>query len=196
MRKREQGYEKFWGREFDIVAHREDDERPHIDVYRFPPGPRTAPMGGAFVYITGGMSDSDQPDHAIPQEWRRIELSAYARTLLTDDDGHDLVMLACRFMARYPFAHGSAFQVGHTFDYGRPLKPGSPMEGYYLASIPLVDAAAAVKATQTATRILHLVPVTRTEMEFKLRDGAPALLNLFSKHSLEPFFDLDRAPLV
>ena len=197
IKRRAIGYESFWGRVPDVVGHQTDQEVPHIDVYRLPKVQADVPMGNTVVYITGGMSDLPMPNtEDLEDASRYIEITAYANDpIMTDSGKADFVAWACHWLAHYPFRENTYFLPGQTFDWGGPIIPGSHMEGFYFANTPFVDRLALSQASVTGKTFIHVVPISRAEIDLKLKKGTDSLLKLFEKKALEPFFDLSRKSL-
>jgi hypothetical protein len=198
IHRRLNGYVKFWGRKTDIVGCQSDDEIPHVDIYRFPRVETKAIMAHAVVYVTSGMSDLPMPNtEELDKAFRYAEITAYARQpLMTDSGESDFISWMCHWFAHYPFRTKTHFLPGQTFDYGKSIISGSEMEGFYFANTPFIDRKKLSRASVTAKTFLHLIPISRKEMELKLNEGADALLDLFGKVSMDPLFDLSRKSLL
>jgi hypothetical protein len=194
IKRRAIGYESFWGRVPDVVGHQTDEEVPHIDVYRLPKVQANVPMGNALVYITGGMSDLPMPNtEDLEDALRYIEVTAYANhPIMTDSGKADFVAWLLHWLAHYPFRQTTYFLPRQTFDWGGPIIPGSHMEGFYFANTPFVDRGALAQASVTAKAFVHVIPITRAEIDLKLAKGSESLVGLFGKKRIEPFFDLNR----
>ena len=190
---REDGYCEFWEREPDLVLHQTDDAEPHIDTYRFPMK-EDAKLGDRIVYLTGGMSDMIQPGTEDHHEiFQRMEFFTYARRIVMNASGStDFIGWVVGWMAHYPFEQKTCFQQGETFDWGSPIIPGSDMHGFYFAHLPLEDKEHLCELSGTAKTILHLVTLSRKELDYRMEHGIEKLLDLLEEHSLPPFFDLDR----
>jgi hypothetical protein len=192
---RETGYCRFWGRDTDEVAHQTDDAIPHIDVFRFPVvNDPESTLNDLTIYITGGMSDVPMPAMDISnQHLRHAEITAYAyEPMYTESGKSDFIAWLCHWMAHYPFDNNTYFARGQTFDWGKPIIPGSKMEGFYFAKPPFVDYEMLMKVSITAKAFIHLVPISRPEMEYALSNCPGALLDLFGKKEVMPIFDLNR----
>jgi hypothetical protein len=190
---REDGYHEFWGREPDLILHQTDEAVPHIDTYRFPKAD-SGIAGDCIVYLTGGMSDLPQPGtEEYDQEFQRVELSTYASEIVMTDSGKtDFLGWILGWMAHYPFEQDTYFLHGQTFDWGKPLTPNSEMHGFYFADIPFVDESELCRQSGTARSILHLVTLSKAELDFRLEHGTEMLLELLERHRVPPFFDLQR----
>ena len=192
---REDGLSVFWGREPDLVLHQTDEEIPHIDTYRFPIVENNeCPLFDLVVYMTGGMSDLIMPkmeDFEEEAKYAEITTHAYG-PLMTQSEKTDFIGWLCGWMAHYPFNQDTYFIPGQTFDWGKPIIPESDMHGFYFANPPFIDQEKLKSATGTATALIHLVPISKLEIEFKNTNGTEALLELFGKEEVNPVFDLSR----
>src|SRR5262249_45773378 len=155
-------YHEFWQRKPDLVLHQTDNAVPHIDTYRFPKK-EGARVGDCIVYLTGGMSDLVQPGSAgYDEAFQRMEVSAYAPTVILNNSGNaDFIGWIVGWMAHYPFEQNTCFLQGQTFDWGKPMIPGSDMHGFYFAHIPFVDEKDLCDQSGTAKSILHLVTISK-----------------------------------
>ena len=151
-------------------------------------------MGDCVVYVTGGMSDKSQPGtEEFDEEFQRIELSAYAPDIVLTDSGKgDFIGWVLGWMAHYPFEEGTYFIHGQTFDWGGPITPGSAMHGFYFAGLPFVDEFELCQQSGTALSIVHLVTVSKAELDYRMKHGTEALLALLEEGRVPPFFDLNR----
>lgn len=193
---RQDGMALFWKREPDFIFHETDKQTPHVDTYRFPPvDDDQAPLLSLYVYMTGGMSDLEMPGmEGFDESMKRAEITAYAiEPLMAESGESDFIANICRWMAHYPFDQKTYFFPGQTFDCGRPIIPESQMQGFYFSKIPFVEKDLLSKAIVTATSFVHLVPISRAELELAHTEGAEALLKLFREVRANPLFDLTRA---
>jgi len=111
---------------------------------------------------------------------------------LTDSGKTDFIGWVLGWMAHYPFEQNTHFLRGQTFDWGGPISPGSAMNGFYFSGIPFVDEPELCRQSGTATSIIHLVTLSKAELDFRLEHGTEKLLELLEKHHVSPFFDLQR----
>ena len=190
---REDGYIDFWGRKYDSVLHQTDSAVPHIDTYRFPME-EDAPVGDCIVYLTGGMSDLPQPGtEEYDEEFQRMEISTFAEKVVMNQSGKiDFIGWVVGWMAHYPFEQNTYFLPGQTFDWGKPITPESEMHGFYFARLPFVNQEQLCELSGTAKSIIHLVTLSKAELDFKLEHGADALLEHLGECGVPPFFDLSR----
>ena len=190
---REDGYVDVLGREPDLVLHQTDEAIPHIDTYRFPKA-EGFPVGDCIVYLTGGMSDLPQSKtEDYDEESQKIELSAYSQEAQMTDSGEtDFIGWILGWMAHYPFEQDTCFLQGQTFDWGKPLTPTSAMHGFYFAAIPFIDGDDLCRKSGTASSILHLVTLSKAELELSYERGVDELLETLQRSGVTPFFDLRR----
>ncbi len=140
------------------------------------------------------MSDLPQPGtEEYDEEFQRVELSTYASEIVMNDSGKiDFIGWILGWMAHYPFEQDTYFLHGQTFDWGKPLTPNSEMHGFYFADIPFIDESELCRQSGTARSILHLVTLSKAELDFRLERGTEMLLELLERHRVPPFFDLQR----
>lgn len=196
---REDGIASFWGREPDLVLHQTDEEIPHIDTYRFPiVETEECPLFDLVVYMTGGMSDLSMPHmDDFEDDAKYAEITSYAyEPMMTQSGKTDFIGWMCGWMAHYPFNQNTYFLPGQTFDWGKPIVPNSDMHGFYFAHPPFIDQNKLKTATRTAKALIHLVPISKNEIEFKNNNGTDALLELFGEKKVNPVFDLSRKCII
>lgn len=171
----------------------EIENKLSFEVLRFT-GVENDILYDSFLYITNGISDVAQPGTTNDIKFKTIEFSAYSDYLIKDKTIEDSDFIADIIfeIASFPFNNNTAFEQGQTFDFGRPIIPNSELEGFYFASPPFIKYINLFENTGTAKSILHLIPISRKEMEFKLEHGVEKFLKLMSEKDIEPFMDLRR----
>jgi hypothetical protein len=191
--RREDGYTDFWRREPDLILHQTDEAVPHVDVYRFPPV-ENSPEEDYYVYVSGGMSDLVQPGtDSYDVTYQRVEVSLFSKErIMTNSGKTDFLGWICGWMAHYPFNQKTYFAAGQTFDWGRPLVDGSAMHGFYFAHLPLHDEDALCAAIGTARSFIHLIPISKAEIDYAKSHGKEKLLTILERFGVPPWFDLKR----
>lgn len=116
--------------------------------------------------------------------------------ILADSKKMDFIAWICSWMAHYPFENSKCFLVGQTFCWGKPITTGSDMCEFYFASPPFIDLESLAQRRVTAESFIHLIPISRAEINFKLEYGLYELLRLFGRNKFEPVFDLNRKCLM
>jgi hypothetical protein len=153
-------YARVWGtggvrRDWDRGPRAELPE-PYA-VLEFPPHGARA----MWTYATCCMS--------LPDDDKPVELHLFSPAA---HEGHVELLTAVAHYHRT----GSALDVGHTVNFGRPWLPGSSCD-HGLVSLPYLDGPRleVLRMDETETRCYWLVPVTAREVAFKKRDGMDAL---------------------
>ena len=189
---RERGYVEFWRREPNLILHQTDAATPHIDVYRF--APLVDSEEDYYVYLSGGMSDAVQPlTKDYDDSFQRAEISLFSQRLVMTDSGKtDFLGWVCGWLAHYPFEQKTYFSTGQTFDWGSPLVEGSAMHGFYFARLPWHDEAKLCELSGSAKSIIHLIPLSKAELEFAKAHGKEKLLTILERFGVSPLFDLER----
>lgn len=150
-------------------------------VERLPKGFRILHFGhpsGAQVYATWGMS---QPGDEV-----RLELF-----MLTNNAPEEDVLQFLTIVADF---HRCDVQLGlwHTINFGQPWTAGSSCDYGYL-SLPYLDGPDL--EWMGDTRFLWLIPVSKSEVDFKKREGQEALERLFEQQQFN-HCDSKRRPVV
>jgi hypothetical protein len=119
----------------------------------------------------------------------RVELHIHSPSA---DESHVELLAAIAHYHRT----GSRLGLGHTVNFGRPWMAGSKCS-YGLASLPYMDGPRLGSGVICGieVRFLWLVPITRSEMEFKKRMGLAALEGHFEAKELD-YLDPTRPSVV
>ncbi len=176
---RETAYCQLFGSDFK-ASHEFEIKMPHIYVYIFPPRKEGRPF---YTLVSGGMSDFPMRlPIGVDQFYARREIILYCDT--PDDDLINLV----RFFAHYPFQNATWLGPGHTVPNGvlsRPLFENSTLTGtYFMETILESDRhlGETLVFQGAPVQFLWMVPITRAEMNLKVKKGADALMDLFEQH--------------
>lgn len=171
IEERERAYARLMGREYEFVYHETEAATPHVDVYVFGP----TDDEDYVTLITGGMSDLPMavPDR-FRSEPRRAELVMFV------DEPHEELANVMRQLAHYPHDNKTWFGFGHTIPWDKPLVPGSQLDTIFLANPNLGDGVVDGLVIDGETvRLYQVGGITSLECEFKLRNGANALIDRF-----------------
>jgi hypothetical protein len=138
-----------------------------FQILKFPP----AGKHRMWAYCTRCMS---QPNDARP-----IELHMFTR------ERHDNLAELLVATAHY-HRTGSPLDVGHSINFGRPWLKGSSCDRG-LISLPYLDGPALewLQVNEQKVRFLWLIPVTKSEIEFKKTAGLEALEEWFQQAKLD-----------
>jgi hypothetical protein len=111
---------------------------------------------------------------------------------MTTSGKSDFLGWICGWMAHYPFNQKTYFSPGQTFDWGSPLTENSSMHGFYFAHLPYHDEDDLCAASGTTKSIIHLIPLSKPELDFAKANGKQELLSVLEQYGVSPFFDLER----
>ncbi len=164
-----------------------------FDIHQIPPGFH----GRDFhTLVTSGLSDRRM---AIPEdlgaEHARVELILYVTEPRPE---HRRLLSTCAALA---FEPGTWLGQGHTIPNGQPpapLFPGSELCAILLMPTVLEPDAFLrdhVTVDSDPVNFLWLVPITRAELDLKLEQGLPALLQRFDEGGLHHVLNEGRASL-
>ena len=150
---------------------------PGFTVLRFPPqGDRTM-----WTYATRGMS--------LPEDPCPIELHVFSARPTQEID--ELLFMTAHF-------HRTSAQLGlgHTVNFAKPWVAGSTCD-HGLVSLPYLDGPDLedLVVQDTTVKFYWLIPITRAEREFKVREGLEALEEQFERTSFD-YLDPHRASVV
>jgi hypothetical protein len=173
------------------VFHETEVRESHIDVYCFDwlSTPR-----GEVAFVTGGMSDRDQP--GVSGDFQRVELVFYAK-----QKALPFVELLRNF-AHYPWETGAAIGPWHTFPLGdmaetalgTPRFPGLVLIPGTAKSERSIWEALTVNGQRVF--FLTVFPITQAELDFSLENGSAALGELLTTKRFNIEFDPQRTSLV
>ncbi len=190
---REKIYQDFFGPS-DLVSHEVVPLVPHIDVWVHPPGYKEREF---FTIVTSGMSDVPMNlEKGIPRSFARREMIMYAA------DHQEIYINLVRQFARFPFEYSTWLGVGHTIPNGNPPSPifqdSELVAIVFLPAMVEPDRALADKLAIDGEPVEFLwpVPITQTELEFKLERGVEELAGLLMGMKSWPAVDPKRKSLV
>lgn len=172
----------------------EESDAPRIDLLVHGPGHAGREF---FTIVTNGMSDrAMNVPTDLGRDGRRAELALYV-----DQPGRSWFDLL-RILARLPFLHDGWIGHGHSIPNGdppMPLFPGSELVAMLVLRsnvAPESDMVQVVEVEGDPLNMLMLLPITRGELDLKLRDGTDALLGAFNRAQLSFVVDPGRASVV
>jgi hypothetical protein len=166
-----------WGRRLRAIEWAEGrrDELPpqfSVSVHR--------PRVGTLAYVTVGMSEGDAEGLEV--------------FLLVRESSDDRAIAELLYATAHYHRTASRLGVAHTINFGRPWLPESAC-AHALVSLPYLDGPALERPADTTARILWLVPITPSELQFKKAYGADALEERLEAAGFD-YLDPHRAPVV
>jgi suppressor of fused protein SUFU len=151
-------------------------ELPQLRVLHISPGPRLK----WWTFITVGASSANA---ASPLEY-----------LMIGDEPRTSYAEILTMLAYYGIAH--TLDEGHTMAIGKTLEEGSPIDRIYLSlPYPFGPELEVCRRGEEEIRILWAFPITRSEQELLLREGADALEGKFEDRHVK-FWSPTRKPVV
>ncbi len=171
--------------ECEIIGHEFIPLKPHIDIRIYKPGFHGRDF---YTLVTSGMSDLPMTVHAgVPEQYQRAEIIMYV------DEPKDEYLKLLHEYARTPHDFNTFFAHGHTVPNGQPADPlfkGSELDTvFFMPTILSPDDRYPEFITQEsgiALQLLHLMPITTIESDYKLEKGTNALYDVFAENDL-PF---------
>jgi hypothetical protein len=114
-----------------------------------------------------------------PVDQRPIELHVFSRE--EADEVVELLVATSHFHRT-----GAKLGLGHSVNFGRPWM-GTSKCNYGLVSLPYLDGPSLenLKIGSKELKFYWLIPVTRSEVEFKKQNGLEALEELFGRARLD-----------
>ncbi len=187
VRTREEHYERFFGPLVEPVKHSTDMQVPHIAIYQFAPNDERP----YWTLITGGMSDFRQP--GIPEG-----LSPRAEILTYAAEPQNWMFNVLKNLAEMPFVADTFLHWWHTVPNGMPMtaEPSELTNFFFLPPYfegPDFDT---LKIDADDVDVLWMIPITDSELQYKLQHGAEALEELFERYAVSPVINESRTPLV
>jgi hypothetical protein len=196
--------EKYLGK-IDMVYHELISPLVHIDIHVIYPKPER----DFYTLITTGMSD--KPMHVptkehkpweygefmicLPKEWKLDDES------LKNEDYYWPIRMM-KFMARFPHEYKSWLSFGHTLPNGNPSRTYTDKVGFTGVLVDLPVTIQNIKFPvvqideQTKVFIYAPYPVYENEMEFKLKNGNDALIELFDENNITELLDPNRKSVI
>lgn len=189
------------------VLHELLSDQIHLDLHLIPPSDRRK----AWTVVTTGMSDRPQPGAArfktpeytelmisLPPDWPMPP--PYAA--VTDWSAGGFWPLGwMKYLARFPHQYESALGFGHSLPHGDPPQPLSDdtlMAGCIL--LPAItlprEADVAVTASGRSIHIFAIHLLTADELQFKVTNGADALMDRFDAARLTDINDPRRKSML
>jgi hypothetical protein len=145
-----------------------EDLQAGFRVLRFPPSKRLA----LWTYGTCGMSNLEMK--------QPIEICLHS----AEETANHVELLTA--IAHFQQTTRAQLNVGHTVNFGRPWLPNSKCE-FGLISLPYLHGPEFERLMigDNLVRMLWLVPITRTEVDFKAANGLEALESLFENREFD-----------
>ncbi len=182
-----------------MVFHEKVSPDLHIDVYCV----RTRLNGRNMnVLVTCGMSEKPMN---VPKELNELKYAELAIILPGDwklseegfkDENNYWPVRQLKAVARVPIEFDTWIGYGHTVPNGDPPKPFSKNVGFStMIVLPSITLPKTFMTMMTAKKVVHfyvLVPLYQEETDYKLRNGASALLQKFNKYGIADIVDIER----
>lgn len=165
-------YEVFWADKANVISNANINGH-QVEIYEFAPNEKRS----FWTYATSGMAHFKEA---------AIELHIFS---LEQDEFMAILLNA---IADFHFSLPGGLGLGHTVNFGQAWKPGSNCE-YGLISLPYLDGPELEILEKT--RLLWLIPITRSERDFKKENGLEALELLFETNNFH-YLDPLRASIV
>jgi hypothetical protein len=201
---REAFYRAHFG-EPQCVLHEVHGMQPHIDVYAC--APSEALGRDYYTFVTSGMSDLPMNLTDIPRKQRaglgRAELLTYVSE--ADWQAWHLGNFPhgwLRWLAEAVHEWETYFAPTHTVPNGgdppAPLLPGSLMTtAFFLEAIHEPEEVRhGLRLGDEPVNLLWMALITNAECDYKLQNGAEALIELLEEHSLPQCVDMSRQSYV
>jgi hypothetical protein len=185
---REEAYSQVFG-PIRSVFHEIIPSPHHIDVYHFMWGPPR----DEHAYVTGGMGDAVQPGG---DDFGRIELVLYTK------QDHERFSKLLKSFARYPWETGNNIHPFDTVPLGsyaneilgsERFKTLMFLPGVAKPESPIHHSPCLMASN---TRLLTVVPITDTELAFKLANPIQAFLDRMRESKFDLAFDPKRPSLM
>jgi hypothetical protein len=182
-----------------FVFHELISDLVHVDVHLVEPTPERS----YYTLVTSGMSDRPMNVPPGAEAFRSAELLIclppdwpLTQEAFQDETNYWPIRWL-KLLARLPHEYDTWLGELHTVPNGDPARPfadGTELCCMMLAR-PVLFGPEAWQAAVDADRAVQfysLVPLYREEMEWKLRHGADALLELLDKHGVTELLDVGR----
>ncbi len=103
-------------------------------------------------------------------------------------------------LARFPHEYQTWFFEGHTMPNGDPARPFSPdTQLCCMMLVPPLRVPAEFRVLRGEDRAINffaMMPLYQSEIDFKLKNGGEALLDLCDEHNVDELLDIHRAAVV
>ncbi len=186
--------EKYFG-EINNFYQETNPEDVRIDIYVIPPTIEKR----FYTLVTAGMGahKMNVPKIYADEKLERSELVLCLPPNWNFEDencGWPLHLL--KMIAKLPIEKESWLSWGHSIDYGDPVSDETQF-----CAVMLIDSMFSIESTvcklsdDDEVNFYQIVPLYRSEIDFKIKNGANNLIREFSKNSLM-IADPDRSPVI
>lgn len=162
------------------------DERFCIDIFVYP---QQTKWGDIEVAVTNGMSDQRMAEADYATEWHRRELIQYFPECT---EGHARRL---HDMAWLPLFDGFYLDSHHSIAWEYPAVPDTPWKNaFFLAPLIKSHREFVFEVEGDKVSFLWHVPISDEERDFKLENGAEALVDRMDAVKLPWIFDESNRP--
>jgi hypothetical protein len=187
---RESHYQKFFGALEHPVMHSTDVRRVHVDIYQFAPtGARTY-----WTLITGGMSNLRQVEPGVGPK----HMSTRAEIMTYSKEPQGWMFNVLKGLAEMPFDDDTCLHWWHTVPNGKPMTARQSLLTSYFFLPPYFEPQGFTDCQLDGDRVdfLWLIPITESEREYAIKQGARKLEQRFIEAELSPVIDESRMSIV
>ncbi len=183
---REDHFVKHFGPLVEPNMQSTDDTTPHIDIYRFGPNNDRS----YWTLITGGMSDQEQfiprghPDHIT----KRTEVLMYVH------EPRPWMFQVVKELALIPFEQRTYLHWWHSAPIN--IEDSQLAHAFFLPPYFESEEFDSLVIEDDDVSFLWMVPITESELQYKLRYGGQALEELFSNCEIDPVLNENRASVI
>ncbi len=179
---------------FDTVLHEIVSPDLHIDVIPVPPSAER----DYYTLVTMGMSGYRMP---VPDGFGKMNRAELAIRLPKDwdvnssEEKYYWPVRLLKMLARMPYLEKSWLGLYHDVDFGRPLTAGTELCAVIL---DVFDDDIEPLKLESGDEVIffNVIPIYRSEMEYKLAEGAQALAEKMSDGLLHGPVDIHRGAVV
>ncbi len=179
--------------DFSEVFHELASPDLHIDVIPVPPSADR----DHWILFTMGMGAYRMP---VPDRYGKMNRAEMAIRLPADWDVHSSEekwywpVRTIKMLARLPHYEKSWLGLDHDIDFGSPFSEETEMCG---AILQILDESVEPLTLECGDRLIlyNVIPLYRSEMEFKSEHGAEELLGRMAEETLHGPVDVRRPPV-
>ncbi|MBP7186675.1 MAG: suppressor of fused domain protein [Ruminococcus sp.] len=178
--------------EFSNVLHEIASPDIHVDICLIPPNEER----DFYTLVTMGMGAHrmNVPDELAEYRLERAELAIFLPTdwdINSSEEKFYWPIRTLKQLARMPIYEDTWLGWGHTIDNGEKFAENTELSSVMLLSCPYGQEAAKCRLPNgEIVNFYQLIPLHRNEMNYKIENGADALLDKFTE--LDPVVDISR----
>lgn len=188
-----------------FVLHEKVSEILHCDIYVIKPNQEKG--RNYFILLSCGMSAIRMK---IPREFKKASSLAELVILLPSNwkmkyegfknENNYWPVRLLKELAKYPHFNNSWLAYGHTFSYSESeeLSGNCKFQGAILLDSTILpkEFTEINRLFRKSIRIYSVIPLYKREIEYKIKHGTDALLNLFIRSNFSEIVDINRMPLI